>query len=288
MYSVAFAPTAPARHRQRRRHRPDLGPRHRHRPATLTGHTARSTRCRSPRRHPLATASDDRTARIWDAATGSHGPPSPATPTGAARWRRPDGARLATASDDRTARIWDTATGTHLATLTGHTNSVIAVAVQPRRRTARHRQRRRHRPDLGPRHRHRLATLTGHTGPVIAVALSPDGTRIVTASGDRTARIWDAATGTDGHPHRPHRPVPSVAVRPDGTWLATASDDDTARIWDAATGTTTRHPHRPHQLGKCGGVGPTAPALATASDDGTARIWDTDTGAEPPASTTDR
>jgi WD40 repeat protein len=39
------------------------------------------------------------------------------------------------------------------------------------------------------------SVLAGHKGPVLRVAFSPDGSRIVTASADKTARVWDAATG---------------------------------------------------------------------------------------------
>ena len=41
-----------------------------------------------------------------------------------------------------------------------------------------------------------LFTLYGHTGAVTSVSFSPDGTRIVTGSGDKTAKVWDARTGT--------------------------------------------------------------------------------------------
>ena len=40
-----------------------------------------------------------------------------------------------------------------------------------------------------------LATLAGHEDGVTSAQFSPDGTRIVTASDDKTARVWDAATG---------------------------------------------------------------------------------------------
>jgi WD40 repeat protein len=39
--------------------------------------------------------------------------------------------------------------------------------------------------------------LHGHEGSVNSAAFSPDGTRIVTASADTTARIWDAATAKE-------------------------------------------------------------------------------------------
>jgi hypothetical protein len=40
-----------------------------------------------------------------------------------------------------------------------------------------------------------LAVLRGHEGPVTSVAFAPDGTRVVTASDDGTARLWEAASG---------------------------------------------------------------------------------------------
>jgi WD40 repeat protein len=70
-----------------------------------------------------------------------------------------------------------------------------------------------------------------------SAAYSLDGTRIVTASRDRTARVWDARTGVQlatlfGHGGI----VYSAAFSPDGTRIVTASDDKTTRIWDARTG----------------------------------------------------
>ena len=82
----------------------------------------------------------------------------------------------------------------------------------------------------------RLA-LGGHDGAVWSAAFSPDGSRIVTASMDKTARIWDAATGKEIAVLRGHEDgVHSAAFSPDGSRIVTASDDKTARIWDAATG----------------------------------------------------
>jgi WD40 repeat protein len=61
---------------------------------------------------------------------------------------------------------------------------------------------------------------------------------VATASFDRTARLWDAETGTEiavliGH----EGSVWSAAFSPDGRRVATASEDNTARLWDAKTGT---------------------------------------------------
>src|SRR5262249_40729317 len=60
------------------------------------------------------------------------------------------------------------------------------------------------------------AELTGPDGPVYAVALRPDGRRVATASADRTARIWDAETGSELH---------RLAGSPCGVWFAVFSPD---------------------------------------------------------------
>ena len=73
---------------------------------------------------------------------------------------------------------------------------------------------------------------------MFSAAFSPDGKRIVTASADKTARLWDAETGKQiGAPLVGHEDaVWSAAFSPDGKRIVTASDDKTARLWDAETG----------------------------------------------------
>jgi WD40 repeat protein len=67
---------------------------------------------------------------------------------------------------------------------------------------------------------------------VYSAAFSPDGSRIVTASADKTARIWDVATSKEIAVLRGHDgSVNSAAFSPDGSRIVTASDDNTTRIW---------------------------------------------------------
>ena len=67
-----------------------------------------------------------------------------------------------------------------------------------------------------------------------SAAFSPDGTRIFTASGDLTARQWDAATTKEIAVLRGDDfGLSSAAFSPDGTRIVTASEDKTARQWDA-------------------------------------------------------
>jgi WD40 repeat protein len=74
----------------------------------------------------------------------------------------------------------------------------------------------------------------GHTDQVLHAAWSSDGTRIVTTGRDKTAKMWDADTGTElltlsGHTGW----VEHAAWNPDDTRIVTASADKTAKVWDA-------------------------------------------------------
>ena len=71
-----------------------------------------------------------------------------------------------------------------------------------------------------------------------SAAFSPDGSRVVTASRDYSARVWNASDGTpiaelEGHTDA----MLSAAFSPDGSRVVTASRDRTARVWDASDGT---------------------------------------------------
>src|ERR1700733_14075583 len=73
-----------------------------------------------------------------------------------------------------------------------------------------------------------LQKLEGHTGYVSAVAFSPDGSLLVSASGDRTVRLWNPSTGQEVQKLEGHTSyVSAVAFSPDGSLLVSASDDGT-------------------------------------------------------------
>jgi transposase len=84
----------------------------------------------------------------------------------------------------------------------------------------------------GASHDLRERLVLSHENQVLSAAFSPDGKQIVTASQDRTARIWNATTGLPiGGPLRGHEGwVRSAAFSPDGKRIVTASEDGTARI----------------------------------------------------------
>src|SRR5436190_637390 len=82
-----------------------------------------------------------------------------------------------------------------------------------------------------------LLTLQGHTDAVWGVAFAADGTRIASASGDQTVKVWDAQTGKEQFSLQGHvNQVRCVVFSADGRRLASGSDDHTVRLWDAQTG----------------------------------------------------
>ena len=79
-----------------------------------------------------------------------------------------------------------------------------------------------------------LHTLNGHTSAVHACAFSPDGHFIVSASGDETLRVWDAATGQSLRTLQGHTgPVSSCAFSPDGHFIFSAGEDRIVQLWDS-------------------------------------------------------
>ncbi len=247
----------------------------------LTGHTEGVVSAVfAPDGALIATASLDKTARIWDARTG-HPRLVLRGHTGRVLGVAfsPDGKRVATASSDHSARIWDVASGRELLRLTGHDAPVWSVAFSPdgRRVVTSSRDRTARTWDAfsgAP-----LLVLRGHSDVVHAAVFSPDGRQIVSASYDKTARLWDAASGKSLRTFTGHTDlVLSAAFSPDGARIVTASVDNTARTWDVASGRQglllTGHTNW-----VSGAVfSPDGRHIATASYDRSVRLWDATSG----------
>ncbi len=121
--------------------------------------------------------------------------------------------------------------------------------------------------------------LRGHKGGILYAAYSPDGTKIVTASDDHTARVWDAQTGKQLTPPLQHgESVLTANFSPDGKRVVTGSADETARIWDVATGQPVGAPMQATGSVLAAKFSPDGKIIATGTDNGRARTWDSSTG----------
>ncbi len=246
---------------------------------TLEGHEDQVYRAKfSPNGSRVLTASRDKTAKIWDAATGE---PlvSLEGHTHAVRMASFDrtGTRVVTASYGETAQLWDVASGRRLESLEGHTNAVHSASFDPtgtRVVTASY--------DKTARVWHAatgklLALFDGHTDHVNAASFSPDGALVLTASEDGAAKIWEATTGKlvaslEGHEDR----VDSASFSPDGERVVTIAYKS-VKVWqDLTTPPLSLEGHS--GIVRCASFSPDSTRIVTAGSEETAKVWDAATG----------
>jgi WD40 repeat protein len=239
----------------------------------LQGHTGTIYNANfSPNGESIATASWDKTTRVWDLSgkqlvvlQGHQNAVKHAIFS-------PDGNYIVTASDDRTARVWNLA-GKKSAALKGHQQCVNDANFSPDGnyivtasddRTARV-------WDLSGK---QLAIFQGHQKEVTRASFSPDGQRIVTASHDTTARVWDLSGRQlailQGH----QREVSSASFSPDGQRIVTTSRDGTAYVWNLSGEILAKFVAHQGWWVNSASWRPDGRQIVTASSDKTARIWD--------------
>jgi WD40 repeat protein len=230
----------------------------------------------SPDGRQLASASWDKTIKVWDAGTGKllHMLKGHADSVACVAFS-PDGRQLASASQDKTVKVWDVVAGKELRTLRGHGHRVFGVAFHPggRQLVSAGADQKVKVWDLP--HGEEVRTLRGHTDAVVAVAFSRDGERLASASQDRTVRLWDPASGKLLHVLQGHTDgAVSVAFNPDSQRLASASLDRTVKLWDVASGlelcTLKGHAKEAWSVA----FSPDGQRLASACADGTVKVWD--------------
>lgn len=203
---------------------------------TLKGHTERATDVTfSPVHDHLATASADRTARLWN----TEGTLLRTFEGHLDRLARisfhPSGKYLGTTSFDKTWRLWDVDTGEELLLQEGHSRSVYGLDFH-------------HDGSLAAscgldalarvwdlRTGKSILALEGHVKPVLGISFSPNGYHLATGGEDNTCRVWDLRKRKTLYTIPAHSNLISeVKFEPqEGYFLVTASYDMTAKIWSA-------------------------------------------------------
>jgi len=235
---------------------------------------------------------EDKTLKIWEVESGRE----LRTLTGHSHVVRaaavaPDGQRVISASSDKTLKVWETGSGRELWTLKGHIGLVACVAISRDGRlavsaswddtlkvwdlaTGREVRTLRCHPNEGD-----VTTRWSSSWLVSGAAISADGRVAVSASSDRTLRVWDLVTGRElraliGHSSS----VNAVTVTPDGQRVVSASEDQTLKVWDLESGRVLRTLAGHTDAVWAVAVAPDGQRVVSASGDQTLRVWDLESG----------
>ncbi len=244
-----------------------------------------------PKSNLVLVGSMRHTSTLWDLSTGqmlkSFKPSADIMAYAAGVGVRflPDGKRAVTF--DNRIRVWDIEAGRELRKFDAAAgdmaifpDSKLALMIGPVRNTD---------FSLIDLETGKITSLKGHAdsgwrGALYTVDISPDGRYGLTASFDKTARLWDLSTGEEirrfiGHEGAFRQGmVNSARFSPDGRYAISAGSDKTLRLWEVGTGRLVRTFTGHTEAIKTAAFSPDGKLAISGDCDAVVRVWDVQTG----------
>jgi WD40 repeat protein len=205
-------------------------------PQQLRGHTDWiASLAFSPDGKTLVSAGNDQTIRLWGMSSHKE---KAVLRRGTGSVRKivftPDGKNLLSDDNDESVDIWDITTLRKRASLKCGSVGALPLAVSPGSSVFTANGKGYSVVGRDIKTGKVVVTFRGHSESVSRAVFSRDGTMLVTASGDTTVRVWDAASARLRTVLWDGILVNDVAVSPDGRLVASAGNDKVLRVWNLA------------------------------------------------------